>query len=231
MILSEIVKTSPSKIIDLFIADFSTISGNDKLYFFSDTNELGANVTFAGIVYTAYPFELTGLEWNGSGQLPTPKLKMANINGFITALNMQYQDLLGLRITRVRTMLKYLDAINFTGNTNPTADPTAKFIDEVYYIDRKVTENNMLVEYDLVSALDISSIKLPRRLIIQNTCQWRYKSAECGYIPGSMFTSMGIPTTDAMLDICGKRLSDCKLRFGATNILNYGGFPGAGLFS
>lgn len=241
MIINEILSSSPSHIIDLFEADFTSISsipidseGNTKLRFFNDINEVGTELVWNGDAYTRYPFELTGIEWSGAG-LPTPKLTISNIGGLLTALNFKYQDLLGLRVTRYRTMLKYLDAVNFPGGINPDADPTASFPKEVFYIDRKVLENSSLVEYDLVSALDISSIKLPRRLIIQNMCQWKYKDANCGYIPSEhsdrMSTSAGVPTNDPELDNCGKRLSDCKYRFGATSVLNYGAFPGAGLFN
>lgn len=233
MIIDEITKNSPSSIIDLFEADFSSIDTTDTsvLRFFNDTNELGTNIVFNNLEYTSYPFSIDGFEWDGSGQLPSPKMKLGNINGYITALNQQYQDLLGLRITRIRTLYKYLDAVNFSSGINSEADPTAIYPKEVYYIDRKVSENNSIVEYSLVSALDISSVKIPRRLIIQNLCSWRYKDANCGYIPGAMFTETGIPTDNPILDTCGKRLSDCKLRFGTNNVLNYGGYPGAGLFS
>lgn len=234
-ILDELLKSSPSSIIDLLMADFSSIGGTDILRFFSGTSEGGSNIVWNSNTYTAYPLELSGLEINGAGQLPTPHLKLANIGGYVSELNVNYSDLLGLKITRIRTMAKYLDAINFT-NGNPTADPEASFPPEVFYIDRKVSENNILVEYELVSALDISSIKLPRRLIIQNMCQWRYKHADgnCGYIPAEhnnrMFTEFGVATSNPDLDICGKKLSDCKIRFGANATLNYGGFPGAGLY-
>ncbi len=235
-ILTELRKSSPSKIIDLFSADLSTVGGSEVLNFFSDTNELGKSLDFDSVTYTAYPFEMKGFEWDGAGQLAAPKLTIANLGGMISEYNRQYQDLLGLKVTRIRTMLKYIDAVNFDSEEgNPEADTEAQFPKEVYFIDRKVAETNTTVVYDLVSALDISSVKLPRRLIIQNICQWRYKDANCNYLPSShenrMFTSVGIPTADPLLDVCGKKLSDCKLRFGESSVLNYGAFPGAGLFS
>jgi lambda family phage minor tail protein L len=233
-ILTELRKSSPSKIIDLFSADLSTVGGSEVLNFFSDTNELGNSLVFDSETYIAYPFEMKGFEWDGAGQLATPKLTIANLGGLISEYNRLYQDLLGLKVTRIRTMLKYIDAVNFEEG-NLEADPEAQFPKEVYFIDRKVAETNTTVVYDLVSALDISSVKLPRRLIIQNICQWRYKDANCNYLPSAhenrMFTSVGTPTTDPLLDVCGKKLSDCKLRFGESSVLNYGAFPGAGLFS
>jgi lambda family phage minor tail protein L len=231
-ILSELRKSAPSKIIDLFSAELSSISENDTtvLNYFSDTNELGNNIWWAGDEFLAYPFEISGFEWDGAGQLPTPRLRIGNLGGTISEYNRLYDDLLGLKVTRIRTMLKYLDSVNFADG-NEDADDTAQFPKEVYFIDRKVSENNSVVEYDLVSALDISSIKLPRRLVIQNTCQWRYRGAECNYTGSAMFTKLGVSTTNSALDVCGKRLSDCKIRFGASSTLNYGAFPGAGLFN
>ena len=78
----------------------------------------------------------------------------------------------------------------------------------------------------MVSAFDLSAVKLPRRQVIQNTCMWKYKGAECNYQGTSYFNIMDIGS-DLSGDICGKRLSSCKLRFGATNTLPFGGFPGA----
>lgn len=228
-ILEEFRKSSPSKIIDLLEADFTGISstplpsGGFYLRYFNDSTELGTNIVWNGLTFTSYPYELKGIEWTGAGTLPTPRIILSNINGLMTALNLTYDNLLGLKITRYRTMLKYLD------------DPTSSFAPEVYYVDRMVAATNTTCEYELVSALDISSVKLPRRLVIQNTCQWKYKDSNCNYDPAQnsnrMFTSLGVATEDSSLDVCGKRLSDCKARFGSTSVLNYGGFPGAGLFN
>ena len=229
-ILNEILKSSPSSIIDLYQVDFNPIGVDSTHYIAPGSNSLGNNITFNGTEYLSLPLELVGIEWNGSGQLPNPKLTLGNIGGGITYLNLAYQDLLGVKITRIRTMYKFLDAVNFSPAINPDADPSAIFPIEVYYVDRKISETNSVVEYELVSALDISSVKLPRRLIIQNMCTWRYKSAECNYTGTNMFTDMGVATLDPLLDQCGKKLSDCKARFGANEVLNYGGFPGAGLF-
>jgi lambda family phage minor tail protein L len=248
-ILDEIRKSNPSQIIDLYEADLNTVGSGftDPRYntdgilrVFSDTNTLKSginNLVWNGHTYYAIPMSIDGFEWTG-GQLPTPKLSISNLDGIATQLNSKFNDLLGLKITRIRTMVKYIDAINFTSGINATADTQAKYPDEIYYIDRKSVQNNIVVEYELVSALDISSIKLPRRIIIQNICPWKYKDIDtCGYVPSEhsnrMFKANGTPTAVLLEDICGKRLSDCELRFNnpgdVTSVLNYGGFPGAGI--
>jgi phage-related protein len=39
----------------------------------------------------------------------------------------------------------------------------------------------------------------------------------------------GNPTADPAQDVCGKRLSDCALRFPSPALMNFGGFPGCGI--
>lgn len=229
-ILEEIAKSAPDSIIDLFIADLTDIyPAVEKVYFFAGSNYNYTNIVWQGITYTAYPIEAEGFEYSGEGKLPTPKVRAANINGFMTALNMQFGDLLGTKIIRKRTFHKFLDAVNFPGGTNPLADPSAEFPEEVYFIDRKADENNVYVEYELVSALDIAGVQIPKRLIIQNLCLWKYRGAECAYAGTNYYDTYGNPVGSLSLDVCGHRLSDCELRFGSTNVLNFGGFPGAGL--
>ncbi|HEY6965908.1 MAG TPA: phage minor tail protein L [Burkholderiales bacterium] len=108
-------------------------------------------------------------------------------------------------------------------------DPSVYLPDDIYVIDRKAAETKLAVTWELSSAFDVQGVQVPRRQIIQNTCAWIYKSAECGYVPGAMFKIDDSPTAVAGEDVCGHRLSSCKARFGATAELPYGGFPGAGL--
>jgi len=53
-----------------------------------------------------------------------------------------------------------------TTQTNPygTPDPTAEFPQEIYFLDRKVTENRNLVTWEAQSALDLVNVKLPKRI-------------------------------------------------------------------
>ena len=50
--------------------------------------------------------------------------------------------------------------------TNPFGTPSAdKFPDEIYFLDRKVLENREFVKYELVSALDLTNVRVPKRQI------------------------------------------------------------------
>lgn len=227
-ITSEIQKLEPSAIIELFEMD-ATAFGGDLLRFHAGTNGLRANVVWQGNTYTAFPIQASGFDMSGNGQLPRPKLQVANVTGAITLLVLTYDDLLGAKITRKRTLAKYLDAVNFPGGTNPTADDAAEFADDVFYIDRKVTETRDMVEFELAAAFDVAGVQLPRRQIIQNVCVWRYRGGECDYTGTNYFDTNDAPVGSAGLDVCGKRMTSCKARFGANNPLPFGSFPAAGL--
>lgn len=146
----------------------------------------GEDVVWAGNSYTRFPVEAEGFEYTGNGQLPRPKLRVSNILGTISALLLSLPDgLEGAKVTRIRTLARYIDAVNFPGGTNPygTPDSTAEFPREIYYIDRKTVETRDLVEFELVAAFDLAGVRAPKRQCISNICQWKYLSTECGYNP------------------------------------------------
>lgn len=228
-IQSEIQKLEPSAIIEVYELDATVLDPSLLFRFHSGTNGLTQNITWQGNEYTRYPINATGFDYTGAGQLPRPKLQVANVLSAISALLLQYEDLLGAKFTRKRTLKKFLDAVNFPGGVNPQEDQTAEFPDEIYYIDRKASENRNGVEFELAASFDLMGVQLPRRQIIQNICPWVYRGAECGYSGSNYFTSADDSTPLLSEDVCGKRLSSCKKRFGAHSELPFGGFPGADL--
>ena len=226
-IKSDVQKLNPGALIELFILDATPIGG-ELYHFHAGTNELLGEVVWQGVSYTRYPVEADGFEWRGTGTAPRPKIRAANIGGVLGAAVRMSDDLIGARVFRKRTFARYLDAVNFKAG-NPTADPTVAFPDEIYFIDRKATENRVMIEWELVSATDLVGVKLPRRQIIANVCPWRYRGEECNYTGGPVADVNDYATSDAARDACGKRIKSCKLRFGANGVLRFGGFPAAGL--
>ena len=227
-ISSELQKLAPNAIIELYELDASPFGGG-VYYFHAGTNSLTQTVTWQGQQYQPYPVKITGFEISTGGQIPRPKMAVSNISGIITALVLAYDDLLGAKVTRKRTMQKYLDAVNFSGGVNPNADPTAEFPDDIYYVERKTSENKSAVEFELSASFDVQGVKLPRRQIIQNICPWKYRGAECGYAGTNYYDSNDQPVGSLGLDVCGKRISSCELRFGVNAELPFGGFPAASL--
>lgn len=227
-IQAEIQKLAPSARIEMFEVDLTSL-GDTVYRFHAGTNELTQPLVWQGNTYTPWPAQATGFDYNTTGQLPRPKLALANAAGTITALVLALNDCVGGKVTRKLTMARFLDAVNFDGGLNPTADPDAHFTDEIYFIDRKASETPTAVEFELTAAFDVTGVQLPRRQIIQNICPWRYRGAECGYAGTAYFKADDTPAATLGQDVCGKRLSSCKKRFGETAELPFGGFPGAGL--
>lgn len=226
-IVCEIQKLAPSAVMEFFVMDLSLFN-EGVVRFHAGTNELMQQVVWQGNVYVPYPIIVEGFEFIGNGQSPRPKLRVANVKGTITALILSYQDLIGAKVTRKRTLAKYLDAVNFV-NGNATADATAEFSDDVFFVDRKSKETRDVVEFELAASFDLEGVSLPRRQIVQNVCPWSYRGAECGYTGTAYFNANDAVVSSNVTDACGKRLSSCQKRFGANAELPFGGFPAAGL--
>ena len=190
--VSELQKIAPSSIIELFELQLVTaLHGANTIYRFHAGSNMDANgeLVWNSNSYQRFPVEAEGFEYTGNGQLPRPKLRVSNILGSITAILLSVNatsagnDLNGAKLTRIRTLARYIDGANFTGGTNPygTPDPTAEFPREIYYVDRKTTENRDVVEFELAAAFDLAGVRAPKRQCIANRCQWVYRSTECGY--------------------------------------------------
>ena len=227
-IQTQIQSLNPSAIIELFQLRLTlAVNGIDTtFYYHAGTNDLTADVVFQGITYSAAPIEADGFELISKGTLPRPSMRIANTTGAISALLLAYNPLQA-KVTRIRTCKKFLDAVNFVGGINPSADPTAKFEDQIWYIDRVSRENAQLVEFELISKLDLTNLQLPGRQV-QDYCPWVYRGVECTYNGTSCFDVNDNPTTAAN-DVCGKRFNSCKIRFQSQGISSYphGGYPGS----
>ena len=194
--VSELQKINPSNIVELFQLQLdTTIHGADTTYYFhngtSDNNN--ANIIFNNLEYTRMPIEASGFEFNGK-QLPRPTIRISNILGtFTTILLTLSQGLEGAKVTRIRTLERYIDNTNFDGGdivqeynsayyivqedgevidqeegTNPygTPDATATFPSEIYYISRKARENREMVEFELAASFDLDGVRLPKRQVL-----------------------------------------------------------------
>lgn len=244
-IQADIQALNTRALIELFEVDISPITGTntaqDRFYFHAGTNQLTSPVVWQGQTYSPMPVQVDGFEMTTKGTAPRPRLRIANVSGAMTAVNLETDDMVGAKITRRRTFSQYLDAVNFPGGVNPTADPGQHLPDDVYFVDRKVTENNVMVEWELASSLDLEQVVLPARSIIASYCTWQYRVYRngafdysdvegCSYTGSNYFTIQGVSTNDPSLDVCSKTLKACKLRFGTSAVLPFGGFPGVKVY-
>ena len=229
-IASDVQNPSLGGLITLFKVDCSSIGGS--VYRFVPATVAGTTVYFNSLEYTPIDIEGSGFEYRGKGQLPRPKFKLSNTTHTMQAAITQYDDLLGVPVTRIRTFEKYLDG-------KPDADPLARFPDDLYVIERKVTQTKQFIEWELSAYMDFEGKILPNRQVLRDTCIWIYRvwdsvagafnydNVGCPYTGSSMFKKDGTITTTPSEDVCGKRLSDCVLRYN-NNPLPFGGFPGVG---
>ena len=133
--------------------------------------------------YYSLPIEADGFESKGDGTLSRPRLLVANPDGVISDLIKRRDDMVGQKFKRIRIFLKYIDEVNFPEETNPFAvsDPSARFDEDIFIFNRKVSESKFFIEFELISPLEMESHTLPARLMIANYCPWKYRGVGCRY--------------------------------------------------
>ena len=188
-----------------------------------------------GNTYLPTPFTAEGFETNSSGTLPRPKLRVSNILGVLKSEMLQYNNLIGAKVTRWRTFAKHLD-------TGIDPDPDVYFPPDIYRIDRKASEDSSWIEFELSTVLDQQGVMLPRRQVLRSTCthvyrvynpalaQFDYSKATCPYADTRYYDERGNSTLLPAEDQCSKLVSTgCKKRF-VNEALPTRAFPGVGRF-
>lgn len=185
----EIFKNQPSALISLFSLDLKDVS---KAYrFHAGENGYTKDIIWNGETYYYIPISMQGFDYS-TDSMPRPKIVFDNTDAFMSLKTRYFENFIGYNIYRIRTFAKYLDKENFPNNTNPfgTADPTAHYPQEKFIINKKTTENQNIVEFELSSPLEHEEAEIPNRKIVYNVCQWTYRSPiGCGYV--------GDPRTDS----------------------------------
>lgn len=214
---SDVQGLKAMEVVEMFEWDARSVGDTQVYRWHPGTTVSGAAITWQGNSYLPFPIQGDGFDLTVNDRLPRPKLTVANVSGAIGNYLRGLGGALGAKVTRKRTLGKYLDAVNFTGG-NATADPTTFFPDEIFYVARKSNENAIFIELELAAKWDVSGVMLPRRQVIASVCQWVYRSAECSY------AGPNVPD-DGQPDGCGKTLADCKKHFGKYGVLRTSAFP------
>jgi len=220
---------TPSGIVSLFTLDATSLGG--PVMNFVQATKHKSLVKFGGVEYQPIDVEFSGLETSGQGALPTPTIRMANTDGIPQAMVNTWGDLTGCPLTRVRTHVRFLDG-------EPDADPSAAYPADFFRIERKSSENNVYIEWELSTSIDQEGKMIPGRTIIRETCLWRYRyfdvskgkfdysKAQCPYAGNKYFDINDREVSDPADDVPSRRLNCCKTRFGEGAALPFGGFPG-----
>ena len=179
-VFSDIQKVNPSSIIELFKLELKeglnyetgNPDGVTTVHRFHSGSNLNAygSIVWNSETYLRFPVEANGFAFQ-RGKLPRPRITISNATGFmssilntINAIN-PGNDLTGATVTRIRTLAKFIDAANFTGGVNifGTPDPNSEFPKEIYFVDRKSTENRNIVEFELAAVFDLAGVRAPKR--------------------------------------------------------------------
>mgnify|MGYP003135163880 FL=1 len=151
---------------------------NPTVYLFHAGNNMkdSTDLIWQSNTYTRMPCQAEGFKYSGKGKLPRPTLTFSNLLGTITSIlqlvnqTTALSDLQGAKVTRRRTLARFLDGENFPSNVNPfgTPDPSAELPREVYFVDRKVIENRDVVQFELVSSFDLAGVGAPKKLVTRD---------------------------------------------------------------
>ena len=219
-------------VVALFALDATALGGAAHRWVAGPWN--GASASFGGVVYSPAPIQLAGAKQSLDGPLPRPTLALGRADAAVTAALLGIDDWRGARLTRTRTLARYLDG-------EPDADPTRHWPADVWLVDRLAEETKERVSWQLASPIDFDGRRLPGRQVLRDVCSWGYRrwvpaaganpgrwdyaAAECPYVGAGTWTDEDAATADPALDRCSRRLSGCKLRFPGEEV-PFGGFLG-----
>jgi lambda family phage minor tail protein L len=178
----------PDSFVDLFEIYVDESSGILRFHAGKNFNNF---IIYKGNRYTAAPIEYGGFEFSSDGKQSRPTIKIANINGVITDVIKNKNDLINCSLKRIKIFVKNLDDVNFSDNINPYYGYRAKrygpdnygtpFLEETYVINRKTQENKYSIDFQLSSPIDYENQSLPNRKISDNLCSWNYRGCGCNY--------------------------------------------------
>ena len=151
--------------IRLYQLDLSNYVPGLIFYFHGHTNfykqyeetaaSLTSQIIWQGQAYDPIPIEVAGLERRTDGKASAPDLQVGNylngVQGGISALCLQYNDLANGKLTVIDTFVKYLDAANFT-NGNPSASNDCGT--QIWYIEQKTNETSQSLTFSLANPID-----------------------------------------------------------------------------
>ena len=247
-IASDVQKEALGNIIYLYEMDLGDIGSNQILYFTPVINDDYTPIDFNARTYIPIEMETDGWEISTGEQLPRPHIKVSNATLTFLGYVITFDDLVGAKVIRRRTLEKYLDG-------KPEANPNAEFSKDTFTIMQKTQHTKRFIEFELAAYMDFEGVRIPKRQIIRDYCTHSYRNwdtatmdfdysfATCPYgnpnvppsgggfkdgrstnnSPGGLgdfcHTRLGALTTTRQDDKCGKTLTDCEARFAGNRIL------------
>lgn len=165
---------APGALFQLFIAD---IPNGPILYFHGYTEPDPNIITFQAHDYAPWALTADGWDYNTDGAVSRPRLTISDFDSTITALMLQYDDLIGTVVTRKRTFRENLDDW-------PGGDNTQEYPLDIYTVDSYPSGTpGLAYEFELIAPIDNPNIFLPNRQVA-GFCPWTFRGPDCTYGSG-----------------------------------------------
>jgi phage-related protein len=129
--------------------------------------EYDTDITFDSNTYTAVPMASSSTSENISGKIDSLSVTIGNANRDMVAI-IQAEDLMDVQVDMIEVF------------ANNLGDPNA-CIRDTYYISNISVKAEAAI-FTLDSLLMRVDIILPRRTFSKGTCQWVFKSSQCGFM-------------------------------------------------
>lgn len=207
---------------DIDLTKLTSVLGTQGIVYrlHNGVNEKGENVVWKGTSYTPYPIKGSGFEATVQGTSNRPTLALSNLFGLVTGLVNEFDDCLGAVVCRRQVYANNLDPVNFANNTNNRHNPNNEIVN-YFVIEQVESLSTDVVRFKLALPTELDGLLLPARMMMSNTCQFVYRSPECGYTGGAVADEKDQPTSDLKKDKCSKCLTGCTLR---NNTRNFGAY-------
>ena len=173
--VNNIFELDPSAVICLYKIN---LKEKGEYRFHAGENGFKKPIVLDGKEYDFFPISAQGFEVHGDGRLPRPRMAFTNHQGVISLRLEYFKNFINHKVTRIKTFVKYLDNVNFPKNVNPYTDPDPNVScqEEIYFVNEKTQENDQIVEFELVSLLELQTATIPNRKVYSNNCPWQYRS-------------------------------------------------------
>lgn len=220
-----------------------TAQGGGTYYFTNNVFVERVPIKFASHDYVQMPISMEDINVDSQSGPAQPRLAIALAGGPVGALMQSYKDLRGAVIRRKKTFAEFLDLKpNGSGGTmaNPSADALAVIGVEMYIVDRKLSSEPAMAEFQLVAPTDQEGVQLPLRIVRKRWCDATYRwynpattnfeyeppvDGGCPYTGTAYFDANDNACVKA-LDKCSKQGSGCLKRFGSAAALPMQAMPG-----
>lgn len=168
-VAKESVKPATYPLVELFELDTTLCDAiQGQVYYFTPMTNYTAPFTgtpedyvkFGGITFIPFPIEASGWEYTVDGAPAKPTLSVSNVSKFLQSAVAALGDLVGARLTRIRTFANFLDgAID--------ADSGQHYPKDIFYVDQKTSQTKSQITWSLISSVERGGVQLPLRQILR----------------------------------------------------------------